>query len=127
MDLVDRTGSALSSIVNSVSEISARISGIAESAREQSAGLGEINSAMTQLDQVTQQNAAMFEETTAASHALTAETDALVRAVARFRLGAQAQQKVGSTVNQLQTEEWAVANGLDLPPISSQEDGWEDF
>ncbi|MGD1884002.1 MAG: methyl-accepting chemotaxis protein [Paracoccaceae bacterium] len=127
VDLVDRTGSALSSIVNSVSEISARISGIAESAREQSAGLGEINSAMTQLDQVTQQNAAMFEETTAASHALTAETDALVRAVARFRLGAQAQQKVGSTVNQVQTEERAVANGLDLPPISSQEDGWEDF
>tara|TARA_R110002049_G_scaffold137350_2_gene297327 strand:+ start:7482 stop:10067 length:2586 start_codon:yes stop_codon:yes gene_type:complete len=86
VDLVDRTGAALAAIVTSVSEISNRVSNIATSAREQSSGLAEINSAVTELDHVTQQNAAMFEETTAASHALTSEADALANAVARFRL-----------------------------------------
>ena len=86
VDLVDKTGTALASIVSSVSEISKRVSTIATSAREQSAGLNEINTAVNELDHVTQQNAAMFEETTAASHALTAEADALAAAVARFKL-----------------------------------------
>ncbi|MEM6372165.1 MAG: methyl-accepting chemotaxis protein [Pseudomonadota bacterium] len=87
VDLVDRTGSALSAIVSSVSDISTRVSEIAISAREQSAGLNEINVAVNELDHVTQQNAAMFEETTAASHALTSETDALASAVSKFKLG----------------------------------------
>jgi methyl-accepting chemotaxis protein len=87
VDLVDRTGSALSAIVSSVSEISERVADIASSAREQSAGLNEINVAVNELDHVTQQNAAMFEETTAASHALTAEADALAKAVAKFHIG----------------------------------------
>lgn len=87
VDLVDKTGTALSAIVVSVSEISKRVASIAASAREQSTGLNEINSAVNELDHVTQQNAAMFEETTAASHSLTAESDALAAAVARFRLG----------------------------------------
>ena len=85
VDLVDRTGEALSAIVTSVAEISNRVSAIATSAREQSSGLAEINTAVNELDHVTQQNAAMFEETTAASHALTAEADALANAVAHFR------------------------------------------
>ena len=88
VDLVDQTGAALASIVNSVSDISSRVAEIATSARQQSSGLNEINVAMNELDQVTQQNAAMFEETTAASHALTTEADALSAAVARFELGA---------------------------------------
>lgn len=87
VDLVDKTGEALASIVTSVSEISKRVSTIAASSREQSSGLNEINSAMNELDHVTQQNAAMFEETTAASHSLTSEADALSSAVSRFTLG----------------------------------------
>ncbi|MGH1425593.1 MAG: methyl-accepting chemotaxis protein [Pseudooceanicola sp.] len=86
VDLVNRTGDALSAIVNSVSDISERIAGIAVSSREQSSGLSEINGAMNDLDQVTQQNAAMFEETTAASHVLKSEAESLLEAAARFRL-----------------------------------------
>lgn len=86
VDLVDKTGTALASIVTSVAEISKSVSTIAVSAREQSAGLNEINTSVNELDHVTQQNAAMFEETTAASHALTSEADALSSAVARFKL-----------------------------------------
>lgn len=87
VELVDKTGNALGAIVESISEISELVSNIAVSTKEQASGLNEINAAVTELDQVTQQNAAMFEETTAASHALTTETDALASAVARFDLG----------------------------------------
>ncbi|WP_299611798.1 methyl-accepting chemotaxis protein [uncultured Tateyamaria sp.] len=87
VDLVDRTGTALSAIVSSVADISDRVAEIATSARQQSAGLNEINAAVNELDHVTQQNAAMFEETTAASHALTGEADALAGAVDQFKVG----------------------------------------
>jgi methyl-accepting chemotaxis protein len=87
VDLVDQAGAALAGIVESVTEISRNVSEIAVSAREQSSGLAEINAAVNQLDQVTQQNAAMFEETTAASHALTREAETLTRTMARFKTG----------------------------------------
>ncbi|MGH1367067.1 MAG: methyl-accepting chemotaxis protein [Maritimibacter sp.] len=87
VDLVDQAGGALKGIVESVSEISQNVSDIAVSSQEQSAGLAEINSAMNQLDQVTQQNAAMFEETTAASHALTREAETLAKTMAQFKTG----------------------------------------
>lgn len=85
VDLVGQAGKALSDIVGSVQKISKNVAEIALSAQEQSAGLAEINTATNQLDQVTQQNAALFEETTAASHALTREAAALTRYMGRFR------------------------------------------
>ncbi|MFK7877224.1 MAG: methyl-accepting chemotaxis protein [Paracoccaceae bacterium] len=87
VELVDKTGAVLATIVDSISEISELVSNIAVSTREQAVGLNEVNSAVNDLDHVTQQNAAMFEETTAASHALIAETDALAKAASRFDLG----------------------------------------
>uniref|UniRef100_UPI003D7D58E1 methyl-accepting chemotaxis protein n=1 Tax=Aliiroseovarius marinus TaxID=2500159 RepID=UPI003D7D58E1 len=87
VELVDQAGSALSGIVDSVNEISRNVGEIATSAQEQSSGLAEINSAVNQLDQVTQQNAAMFEETTAASHALTREADTLMTTMRNFNTG----------------------------------------
>ncbi|WP_460275452.1 methyl-accepting chemotaxis protein [Celeribacter sp. ULVN23_4] len=85
--LVGETGEALRGIVLSVSDISHNVSEIAVSAREQSSGLAEINAAVNQLDQVTQQNAAMFEQTTAASHALTREAENLNVTTSRFAIG----------------------------------------
>lgn len=87
VSLVGETGEALRGIVMSVSEISHNVSEIAVSSREQSAGLAEINAAVNQLDQVTQQNAAMFEQTTAASHALTREAENLNVTTSRFAIG----------------------------------------
>lgn len=87
VDLVGETGEALRGIVSSVTEISHHVSEIAMSSREQSSGLAEINAAVNQLDQVTQQNAAMFEQTTAASHALTREAENLNTTTCRFTIG----------------------------------------
>ncbi|KEO60821.1 methyl-accepting chemotaxis protein [Thioclava indica] len=70
VDLVGETGHALEGILGSVLDVAGRVSQIAQNAREQALSLTEINTAMAQLDQVTQQNAAMFEQTTAASHSL---------------------------------------------------------
>ena len=84
--LVGQMGNALGDIVTSVSEISNDVVGIAAAVQEQSGSLQEINTAMSQLDRVTQQNAAMFEETTAASHALTSEAKSLAETTQRFKI-----------------------------------------
>ena len=68
-----------------VSEINTIVSEIARAAQEQILGLDQVNVAVTQMDQVTQQNAAMVEETTAASHQLAREIEALVVLMGRFR------------------------------------------
>ena len=83
--LVDDTGGALARIITEVTEISGLVSDIAASAREQAVGLGQINVAVAQMDQMTQQNAAMVEESTAAAHALAQETASLGDLMSRFR------------------------------------------
>ena len=82
--LVDKTGEVLRSIVDDVSSIAQHMSEIATSSGEQASGIEEINNAVTKLDQATQQNAAMFEETTAASFSLTSEAGVLSEIVAQF-------------------------------------------
>ncbi|MBZ4023073.1 hypothetical protein CKO11_11445 [Rhodobacter sp. TJ_12] len=83
---VKETGGALTSILGSIEEISGRVGEIATSASEQASTLVEINSAVTDLDQVTQHNAAMFQDTSAATNALRQEVDGLSEAVAVFAL-----------------------------------------
>ncbi|MDC0660795.1 methyl-accepting chemotaxis protein, partial [Leisingera sp. SS27] len=85
VDLVGKAGDALQSIVSQVTHISQLVSGIAEGAAEQSTGLNEINTGVTQLDQVTQQNAAMVEEATAAGHMLKTDASKLSDLVAHFK------------------------------------------
>src|SRR5215217_2652364 len=85
--LVAQTGAALKRVVEEVSEISSLVTGIAASAQEQASGLVQVNTAVNHMDQMTQQNAAMVEESTAASQALAQETAALSGLVGRFRIG----------------------------------------
>ncbi|MFC3163173.1 methyl-accepting chemotaxis protein [Ciceribacter thiooxidans] len=84
--LVQKTGEALSEIESRVLKINDHIHSIATAAKEQSTGLQEVNTAINQMDQVTQQNAAMVEETSAATHKLSEEADGLAALVAHFRL-----------------------------------------
>jgi methyl-accepting chemotaxis protein len=60
---------------------------IAASAQEQATGLHQVNTAVNQMDQMTQQNAAMVEESTAASHSLAQEAEKLTSLVGQFRTG----------------------------------------
>ncbi|WP_060584129.1 methyl-accepting chemotaxis protein [Sinorhizobium sp. GL2] len=85
--LVGDTGKALETIVAEVHEINKHVSAIVTATREQSTGLQEINTAVNTMDQGTQQNAAMVEEQTAASHGLASEAASLNALLAQFNLG----------------------------------------
>jgi methyl-accepting chemotaxis protein len=85
--LVDRTGDVLRNISTQINEINAVVSDIASSTQEQSTGLQQINTAINRMDQMTQQNAAMVEETTASSHGLVNEAQALAQLVSKFSVG----------------------------------------
>jgi methyl-accepting chemotaxis protein len=84
--LVTDAGEALARIIARVGEISTLVAQIAESARQQSTGLEQVTRAVADMDQVTQQNAAMVEQTTAAARGLAAEAEQLAEEIARFVL-----------------------------------------
>ncbi|WP_420470738.1 methyl-accepting chemotaxis protein [Brevundimonas sp. FT23042] len=130
--LVGQTGEALQRIVSRVAEIDGLVSEIAASAHEQATGLQQVNTAVNQMDQVTQQNAAMVEESTAASHSLTQEAEVLAGSVSQFRI-TDAPTTVPASANrpaprhapvpQLKT----VGHGGAAPQSHAAEDGWEEF
>ncbi len=90
---VGQTGEALVRIVAQVAEIDGIVGEIASGTHEQATGLAQINTAVNQMDQVTQQNAAMVEEATAASHALVQETGELTRLIGQFQVGDAAMEQ----------------------------------
>ncbi|HTJ89841.1 MAG TPA: methyl-accepting chemotaxis protein [Acidocella sp.] len=125
--LVSETGQALGRIVTQVTQLNGLVMELAASAKEQATGLGEVNAAVNQMDQVTQQNAAMVEQSTAASHNLSAEAEELARLVGQFRIGDEAAAKTthaksdqSASLRDAQTakrfERKSKANVVALPP-----------
>ncbi|MDI6834912.1 MAG: methyl-accepting chemotaxis protein [Rhizobiaceae bacterium] len=100
--LVGETGNALRSIVAEVQEINRHVVGIVDAAREQSIGLSEINTAVNQMDQSAQQNAAMVEQSSTACSGLAMQAAALTNLLSRFRFGAQ-QSDAGHALHQEST------------------------
>ena len=86
VDLVTETGSALNRIIGRIGDISVLVDEIAVSAERQATGLNQVNIAVAEMDGVTQQNAAMVEEATAAARSLAAEAESMSREVKRFKL-----------------------------------------
>jgi len=87
VERVGETGRALARIGEQATQITGLVSEIATSAEEQVGGRREVNSAVNQMDQVTQQNAVMVEQATAGSRNLREETDALAAMMDNFRIG----------------------------------------
>jgi methyl-accepting chemotaxis protein len=85
--LVQAAGSTMTDIVASVQRVCDTIGEISSAVTEQSHSIGQVNGAVNQLDQVTQQNAALVEQSAAAAASLREQADRLVAAVASFRLG----------------------------------------
>ncbi|MGP9789108.1 methyl-accepting chemotaxis protein [Roseinatronobacter sp. NSM] len=83
--LVTRTGGSLEQILHKAKDVSDQASSIAIAAADQSSALGEINSGVNQLDQVTQQNAAVAEETNAAAGSLQQQADILLGELSNFK------------------------------------------
>ncbi|QRM56838.1 HAMP domain-containing protein [Sinorhizobium sp. BG8] len=99
--LVSETGEALGAIGKYIVTINQHMEAIATSAREQSAGLGEVNTAVNQMDQVTQKNAAMVEEANAAAATLASEAGRLRELVNGFQLPGQKPAMTADPVQQL--------------------------
>jgi methyl-accepting chemotaxis protein len=85
VELVGESGVSLEQIVEQVTAMNATVAEIAVAAREQATSLREVSAAGDQMDKVTQQNAAMVEQTTAAAQSLTQETENLAELLHRFR------------------------------------------
>ena len=150
--LVGDTGAALQTIIGDVKEISDHVIAIVEASREQSTGLAEINTAVGVIDQGTQQNAAMVEETSAASQSLASEAEQLNQLLGRFQLGnvrtGRSREATGEVARlpanpQVRSPGVRLAVGQAAPPAARhptygsaalaqpghapQEDGWEEF
>ena len=135
--LVGQTGEALVDIVAQVTDINEVVTEIAASAQEQATGLQQVNIAINQMDHVTQQNAAMVEQSTAASHSLAQETEQLVRLVGRFQTGVASGPERGRSTGQnrsapaLKTLSTHLRGGGALrKPVQSsapEATGWEEF
>lgn len=97
VNLVRNAGQALKTIGGFIADINIHMESIAGSAKEQSVGLAEVNIAVNSMDQTTQQNAAMVEQSTAAAAALAGEAQTLRDLVSQFQFSA------GRSTNQVET------------------------
>jgi methyl-accepting chemotaxis protein len=88
--LVQETGTVLTEISAKIVTVSERVEMIAMASRDQSNALGEVNSSVNSMDHMTQKNAAMVEETNAATRQLAHEADTLMALVGQFKLEGQA-------------------------------------
>lgn len=86
--LVDQAGRTMGEIVTSVKRVTDIIADISAASQEQSAGIEQVNQAITHMDESTQQNASLVEEATAAARSLEQQSEQLVHTVAAFRLQA---------------------------------------
>ncbi len=84
--LVDEAGRTMALVVDSIQKVAAIMGEITSASHEQSAGITEVNQAVTQMDNITQQNAALVEQAAAAAESLQEQAQALITAVAIFRL-----------------------------------------
>lgn len=96
--LVGETGSLLSHIVAQIGDITTLVTSIATSAESQAARIATVNASVSEMDRVTQQNAAMSEETTAAARSLANEARELSQAVSRFRTSNEGGNEAGDEV-----------------------------
>lgn len=85
--LVGTAGGAMQDIVSQVKTVAGLINTISAAAQEQTGGIGQINNAITELDRVTQQNAALVEEAAAAAESLNQQASRMVEAVRVFKIG----------------------------------------
>jgi methyl-accepting chemotaxis protein len=86
VELVNKAGGALAEIVESINKVATIVSDIASASSEQASGVEEVNKALTQMDEVTQQNSALVEQATATAKTLDQQAQAMSEQVSFFRL-----------------------------------------
>ena len=127
--LVGETGALLEKIVGRVGEISELVLSMADGATLQAGNLKQVNSSVGEMDRMTQQNAAMVEESTAAARALADETANLLRLVSQFKVAGQAAPRAANHVpapTRIVTSAPQVSGNLALKQAEPDAD-WAEF
>lgn len=135
--LVAETGKMFDRIMNRIGEVSLLMAEIANGAETQSTNLRNVNGSVSDMDKMTQQNAAMVEQTTAAARTLAAEADELAKLVGRFRLkssqgrfgGASAAAPAYAPKAKPKAKAVSASRSVGNLALSSQidEDDWSEF
>jgi methyl-accepting chemotaxis protein len=139
--LVEQAGATMHEVVDSVRRVTDIVGAISAATDEQNAGIAQVHQAITQMDQVTQQNAALVEETAAAAQLLREQADELAQAVAAFTIDAgmmrpvsrparQAPVKIASARSRsvvTVAKKPARSAPAPAPAPASVGDGWEEF
>jgi methyl-accepting chemotaxis protein len=128
--LVNQAGTTMQDIVSSVRRVTDIMAEISHASAEQTAGIEQVNQAIGQMDEATQQNSALVEQATAASAALNEEAVALAKVVSVFTLGTESQARVAPVKRALPSARPAARVA---PPVrkiaasTSKTDEWESF
>jgi len=125
VELVGETGKVLDTIVTGVGEINDLVRGIAASAAAQASSLQQVNESVGEMDRMTQQNAAMVEQSTAASRSLAEEAAGLSRLVAGFDTGAP--QLSVAFPARAQRKAWSQPASVGNLALKAKDDDWSEF
>ena len=131
--LVEQAGKTMDEVVNAIRSVATIMNDIASASREQSTGIEQVNLAVTQMDEVTQQNAALVEEAAAAAESLEEQARGLVQAVAVFNLGKSAGRAPSSLRSTKLEAPAAKPARMSTPPRKAvaapmgEDDSWEEF
>ena len=131
--LVNESGDTLGSIVHAVDRVAGMIAEVNNAAAEQTSGIEQINQAVAQMDEMTQQNAALVEEASAASEAMSEQASSMNRLIGFFKTGdytaspsTAVQEPEAIQTYKPQANEKASAGGGNAASFSNNDD-WEDF
>ena len=124
--LVESAGETMNDIVNAVTRVTDIMAEIASASDEQSRGIDQVALAVSEMDRVTQQNAALVQESAAAAAALEDQASRLKMAVSAFRLTSKLQNTVASRAAPAGTAP-AARTMTTRAPAAGQEENWETF
>ena len=126
---VHDAGDVLQAIVTQMAEIAVTAAEISHSTAEQSTSLRQINAAVSGMDKVTQQNAAMVEQTTAAARAMAGEAERLSAAVSQFDVSVEAERDTAQPIERPTAKRvrWSSGNAAAAVAVQQDMDDWSDF
>ena len=124
--LADKSGEMLSTISESVKEVANMIEAISAASKEQSTGISQVHLAIADIDRVTQENAALVEETTAAAESLNHEANELRNNMSFFKTGQGTAAPARLAPTTAKTANRSPAKGLPAPKAASS-DEWSEF
>jgi methyl-accepting chemotaxis protein len=123
--LADKSGEMLTGISESIKSVATMIESISVASKEQASGIQQVNMSIIDIDRVTQENAALVEETTAAANSLSQEAGRLITNMSFFKTGQGAQSATRSVVKSPVNSQ--ATKGLPKPKATSNKDEWNEF